>query len=192
MVGAQQHEVVYPAKSVRIVQTQTVVAEGKSNLKSIRQRLITTSGEWKETTFQLSLGDSLAPVSVYSNETGQYGVSREAESLKVIGNAAPSRAGFRSTKFLREHPEFVGEGELLGYKTFIFRVEMAPGAYLEKHFAPEVADIPIKLVKHDPKFDMVIEPVSIEFIEVTLEMIATPDLPISTDHLNCSSRLFDN
>ena len=181
---AQHRDVIHPAKSVRVVQTDTSVGkDGKARMRQIRQRLIATSGEWKETTFQLSENGSLAPISVYASKTGQFAVIRKADSLEAMGGAPASREAYRSTKFLREHKEFVGEGSLLGYKTFIWRVETAPGHFIEQHFAPEVSDIAIKLVKHGPNFQTIIEPVSIEFTDVTPEMIATPDLPISTAHL---------
>ncbi len=184
IASARQRDVIYPAKSVRIVQIQTVTRDGKSHIKGVRQRLITAPGEWKETNSQFRPDGSAVPIVSYSNKSGQYGVTPKTEGLAVVGEPSPSRSQFRSTKFLREHKEFTGEGTLLGYKTFIWRVETGPGGYIEQHFAPEVAETPIKIVRHQPDFETVVEPVSIEFIDVTPDMIATPDLPINTTYLN--------
>jgi hypothetical protein len=178
----------YPARSYQMVTATTKYSsDGQARQIAIRVRWVTAGGQWKEVDTSIGRDGELQLKNSYKAPEAVYTSDEETNSLQFMGTASPSNQKFHSTEWLKQQPGLVGEDVLLGFTTFIYRVQLDPGhpdKFKEVYYAPKIGEIPLKSVLHFPDGSKIVqEAVAIDFIDMTEEMLARPDLPVRSDFL---------
>ena len=159
--------------------------DGEPRLNATHVRMVRANGEWKEhSTFYESNGTTHSRVTVGKAE-GVYNVDEQKEKLELLSKSRPSPPEYHSEEFLRNHPQFIREDSILGYKAYVSRIEFPdPNEYTEIYRSAITGAIPLKIVfRRLNEGDKIIEAIKIDFGPIDDAMFNTPDFPVSFDLL---------
>jgi hypothetical protein len=178
-----QGDETYPARDYIMVSLETFLPAngGAARLVALRSRWVKAGGAWKEVYTQIRKDQAVGSKTLYSRSDGMY--LSDQRGVQLVNQGSIARESYHSTAFLRKLPQLNREDSFLGFKTFVTKSGAPSGDYLEYHYAPEVGEIPIKVVMHSAGGDTVIEAVKIDFVEVSDGTLSLPDEPIKLDLL---------
>ena len=170
----------YEPRSFRISQVETIVAsEGSVTVQALRTRLVKANGEWKE--FKTNL-ETNTTVVTGSTAEGEYYANKS-----TLNYTGPARVSFSASAYnaatYKSHPQLDRTERTLGYQCYVLRSKMGDDGYMEQWVAPQFGRFPIKLIIRTPQETRIIEPISVEFTEVTDEQMKIPDLQVSFEGL---------
>lgn len=187
-INILQTQKVYPARSYVMISTTTSVSpDGVPRVRGMRTRWVTAANEWKEVVTSIQPDGKTLSRTTFSKPEGAYAVDEKTNSLQYIGATSKHGDKFRSTEFMYQREGFVRKDVLLGFETFVYRIPSntgTPNEYIDVHYAPEIGSVPVKTVMHAPDGrETIVEAIRIDFVEITNEMLAKPNLPVRFDFL---------
>lgn len=169
----------YKPRAFRMTQVESSITPDGTRVRNIRVRLTNAAGVWKE--FVLNQSTGAATINA-ANTEGNY--TLKDSRLRLTGGgvqAMPLEA--YSTATYKHHPSLNRTEDVLGFKCYVLHTDRGDGDYVEEWIAPQFGRVPIKLLIHHAEGDTLIEPLSVEFAEVSEEDLKLPDMPIQYDLL---------
>ena len=152
---------------------------------SFRTYVARTTGDWKDTAYYLGTGNVRILV---GTPEAEYEVGpASVEFLQSTGPMQELQAldeSFRSAEYHRNHPEFVREEYVAGFRTYVHRAVSPddPESWVESYYAPEFGLTSLKRVRHLSQSEMsVTEAISVQFRDVAEDEVALPRLPVKFD-----------
>ena len=153
-------------------------------ITSFRIHSVKASGEWKNTTYNLG---SQGARTLIGTLDAQYEVGSDSVNyLGSVGQLQQLDKSFRLVSFHKNHPEFVREEYIAGFKTYVHRAVSPddPTFWVESSYAPEMGLVPLKTLRHYGEGnEFVSEAINIQFRDVADSEVALPNLPVSFDKI---------
>lgn len=172
------------AKGFTMISTQIYTPTGGTPiLGAVKIRYQWPNGDWKQvTTYYNREGDVANTDSGFGVVgRGVFQVNKEKglrNFLSGFSNPTPSM----SEEMLRQDPEFVREEVVLGFKTFVSRLQQSDSEYTETHRNPGFGDASLKTLFASRHGIEVIEPLAIYVGEPNKYLLdSLPDYPINYD-----------
>lgn len=180
--GYGQKDKVYPVRGFCSISIESVERDGKLEPRNIRTRFVKYTGEWKE--FVQPVSSDKGAMVVASRADGDYAYNN-SQGLQLTGSGrSPVHPDTFTTATYRTSPNLLRIDKLLGREAYVLRTDQGDGDYAEEWVVPEFGRMPLKLVLHNHLGGSVTnQAISVEFMDVTDEMLKMPDLPLKFDFL---------
>lgn len=180
-VAFVQKDQPYTPHGFQIIYQEKHVRGDKVLVKYISTRLVSASGFFKE--MKAAVGEGVkGDKVVVSAKNGDY--VQDGQGVHVTGASTPaSGSEAYNPATYKHHPELNRVEQLFGYKAYVLRSSMGDTDYVEQWVVPQFGRAPVKLYVHHENEDVIFDPISLEFADVTDEMITVPDGPVLTDFL---------
>jgi hypothetical protein len=175
----------YPARAyVKIATITRQVNSGPVHLDATSCRWVTKDGEWKEIRTSLAPDGTMRTTTVVSNKEGVYLVEEKTGNWQLVDRPSGSLVNFYSSKFVRQRSNVIGEGTLLGLKTYVSRLDRPGHNTFEKHLSPELGPLPLKTVWSEAGVRIVNEAVNVLFTDVPDSVVTKPpNALVKSDYL---------
>ena len=150
-VSQRPHEFQNDESSVQgftaLFQLVHVEENGETSLQHLSLRYQRSDGSWREDFFVPTNGRLVLQNTTFGSPK-RGGVFRRGKDNQnhFVGGSSGLLARRWTEEKLRNNPQFVGEDEVLGLKTFVLRNQRTDMTY---HIAPQLGIIPIKIEEHD-------------------------------------------
>jgi hypothetical protein len=154
-------------------------------LGAIKIRYQWSTGDWKQVTVYYNREGDVANTDTGFGVVGRgvFQVDKEKGALNFLSKSGGPIPPL-SDQSLRQDPDFVQEDVVLGFKTYVSRLQQSGSTYTEIHRTPELGDVSIKTVFASQHGVEVIEPLAIYIREPNRYLIESlPDYPINYDSL---------